>query len=86
MTADSQKTQFNGVTTQSLTYMQKKRYLKYLEDETMQMVSLPYGNGAFSMIIILPKETIDQTLERFCQDMLDKMIYENVQVRLPEWT
>lgn len=85
MTADSQKTQFNGVTTQSLTYMQTTRYLKYLEDETMQMVSLPYGNGAFSMIIILPKETIDQTLERFCQDMLDKMIYENVQVRLPEF-
>ena len=60
MTADSQKTQFNGVTTQSLTYMQTTRYLKYLEDETMQMVSLPYGNGAFSMIIILPKETIDR--------------------------
>lgn len=85
MTADSQKTQFNGITTQSLTYMQTTRYLKYLEDETMQMVSLPYGNGAFSMIIILPKETIDKTLERFCQDMLDKMTYEKVQVRLPEF-
>lgn len=85
MTADSQKTQFNGITTQSLTYMQTTRYLKYLEDETMQMVSLPYGNGAFSMIIILPKETIDKTLEWFCQDMLDKMTYEKVQVRLPEF-
>ena len=85
MTADSQKAQFNGITTQSLTYMQTTRYLKYLEDENMQMVSLPYGNGAFSMIIILPKETIDKALDGFCQDMLDKMIYENVQVRLPEF-
>lgn len=85
MTADSQKTQFNGVTIQNLTYMQTTRYLKYLEDENMQMASLPYGDGAFSMIIILPKETIDQTLESLSQDMLDKMNYENVQVRLPEF-
>lgn len=85
MTADSQKTQFNGITTQSLTYMQTTRYLKYLEDETMKMVSLPYGNGAFSMIIILPKETIDKTIESFCSGMLDKMNYEKVQVCLPEF-
>lgn len=85
MTADSQQAQFYGSTIQNLTYMQTTRYLKYLEDETLKMVSLPYGNGAFSMIVILPKETIDKTLESFCQDMIDRMEYENVQVRLPEF-
>lgn len=33
----------------------------YIEDENMQMVQLPYGNQAFSMLVLLPKSGKKQT-------------------------
>ncbi len=35
--------------------MQQKAEFNYSENETMQMVELPYGNQAFSMLVLLPK-------------------------------
>jgi len=35
--------------------MQQKAEFNYSENETMQMVELPYGNQAFSMVVLLPK-------------------------------
>ncbi len=35
--------------------MQQKAEFNYTENETMQMVELPYGNQAFSMVVLLPK-------------------------------
>ena len=36
--------------------MRQNAHFNYTEDETMQMVELPYGNKAFSMMVLLPKE------------------------------
>ena len=36
--------------------MEKERKFAYNEDEICQRVSLPYGNGAYSMTILLPKK------------------------------
>ena len=35
--------------------MQQKAEFNYTENETMQMVELPYGNQAFHMVVLLPK-------------------------------
>ena len=35
--------------------MHQKAEFNYSENETMQMVELPYGNQAFSMVVLLPK-------------------------------
>ena len=35
--------------------MQQKAEFNYTENETMQIVELPYGNQAFSMVVLLPK-------------------------------
>ncbi|NMB06127.1 MAG: serpin family protein, partial [Bacteroidales bacterium] len=35
--------------------MQQKAEFNYSENEAMQMVELPYGNQAFSMVVLLPK-------------------------------
>ncbi|MDR0892100.1 MAG: serpin family protein [Mediterranea sp.] len=37
-------------------------YYSYYADNNLQVVELPYGNGAFSMVLLLPKD--DPTLER----------------------
>lgn len=36
--------------------MYQKSLMNYTEDEVFSAVSLPYGNGAYSMVILLPKE------------------------------
>lgn len=36
--------------------MHQEAKFNYTEDETMQVVELPYGNKAFSMMVLLPKE------------------------------
>lgn len=36
--------------------MRQKSRFQYTEDQYLQMVQLPYGNKAFSMIVLLPKE------------------------------
>ncbi|MDD4452381.1 MAG: serpin family protein [Proteiniphilum sp.] len=45
----------NGTTIQVEMMRQKNRFL-YAEDQFLQMVQLPYGNKAFSMMVLLPKK------------------------------
>ena len=44
----------NG-TKQTVDMMHQVSEFNYMEDETMQMVQLPYGNEAFSMMVLLPQ-------------------------------
>ena len=44
----------NG-TKRTVDMMAQTAKFNYTEDETMQIVQLPYGNQAFSMLILLPK-------------------------------
>lgn len=39
--------------------MEDTRRVSYYEEESMQAVSLPYGNGSYSAVIILPREGAD---------------------------
>lgn len=45
----------DGTTIQVEMMWQESRFL-YAEDQFLQMVQLPYGNKAFSMMVLLPKE------------------------------
>ena len=42
--------------THKLPMMKQERKYPYTENETFQAVCLPYGNGAFSMTVILPRQ------------------------------
>jgi len=41
---------------QQVDMMQQNSRFNYAEDQILQMVQLPYGNRAFSMMVLLPKE------------------------------
>lgn len=43
-------------TIQQVEMMSQKTKISYTEDQILQMVQLPYGNRAFSMMVLLPKE------------------------------
>jgi len=45
----------NG-TSKDVDMMKQTEYFNYGENETLQAVQLPYGNEAFSMIVLLPQE------------------------------
>ena len=49
----------NG-TKQTVDMMCQTTKFNYTEDETMQVVQLPYGNQAFSMLVLLPKSNKKQ--------------------------
>jgi serpin B len=42
--------------TKQVDMMQQEAKFNYTEDQTLQLVQLPYGNQAFSMMVLLPKE------------------------------
>ncbi|MDO5523450.1 MAG: serpin family protein [Bacteroidia bacterium] len=50
----------NG-TKRTVDMMSQTAQFNYTEDETMQVVQLPYGNQAFSMLVLLPKSGKKQT-------------------------
>ena len=66
--------------------------LSYAEYDGFSMVNLPYGNGAFSMKVILPKEKEDfgKAVRRFDAKTLDKLngkvSKKNVSVIMPKFT
>lgn len=66
--------------------------LYYAEYDGFSMAELPYGNGAFSMKVILPgvKEDFAKAVKRFSAKTLDKLnekaTKENVSVTMPKFT
>ena len=52
---DTRDEPFEGVE-QKVPMMWQKQDLTYAEDDLCQMVSLPYGNHAYSMTVLLPRE------------------------------
>ena len=72
-------------------YMNIKDTFAYTEDSFAQYLDLPYGNGAFSMTLILPKETgganliFDRlTLSQF-NTALEGLFAQEVQVMIPRF-
>lgn len=58
-----------GATGRQVQMMHRKGKMAYGENDTCQIVSLPYGNGAFSMTVMLPREQV--AMNQFL-DLLDK--------------
>ncbi len=72
-------------------YMNMTDTFAYAEDEYAQYLEMPYGNKAFTMTVILPKEMENSstrfsalTSERF-NKVIDKMANEEVTVMLPRF-
>ncbi len=81
----------NGTQTQ-VDMMAQTSEFNYTEDETMQVVQLPYGNQAFSMLVLLPKSGKKQTdvvtaLEKanYWQNTLSRLRSAKVDLFLPKF-
>ena len=65
--------------------------LPYTENNTCSAISLPYGNGAFSMTLLLPKDgtTVDRMMSSMTSDAFKQlqaaMTTEEVSVMLPRF-
>ena len=72
-------------------FMQREATFHYLQNDSLQMIELPYGQGAFSMYVLLPStHSNPQTLvrwlspERFAA-LTSAMDSTKVQLYLPKW-
>ena len=59
-------------------------------NESYESISLPYGNGAFSMTVILPRESIASTIDQlnaevFWNDLIAKQVPMNYDLYLPKF-
>src|SRR3989442_1227990 len=59
--AETREAQFHSVggTAQPMSLMHRHAKMSYTESPTYQAVDLPYGNSAFTMTVLLPKEGVD---------------------------
>lgn len=73
--------------------MTVKEQLRYSVQDGFRMVSLPYGNGSFTMDVILPPEdeSFDKAVARFDAKLYSRLIHSsygtaNVNLKLPKFT
>ena len=89
-TRDEEFTMENGVR-KKVPMMNQTTALPYYSDEMLECVEMPYGNGAFSMLAILPAEskTIDELVDYLDNDVgntvLTNMSEANVHVKFPRF-
>jgi serpin B len=80
-------------TTLRVNMMEQKADYPYYANEYLQCVELPYGNGAFSMVAMLPAENtnLDQLIEYLDEttwnNVSDNLLYgkQNVWLKLPRF-
>ena len=82
---DAKNTSKMDFTTDSATQsivdmMHQEANFNYTHNETMQIVELPYGNKAFSMMLLLPKE--DKSLMDVTHALQEKNYWNNLRDRL----
>jgi len=76
---------------QNVAMMNQTAALSYYANEMLQCVEMPYGNGAFSMVAILPSEskTVDELVNYLDNDVwntvLANMWETNVHVKFPRF-
>jgi len=91
---DLNEGKFNSISGKGvkMDFMHVTNELSYAEYDGFKMVDLPYGNGSFSMKVILPKESEDfgKAVKRFDSKTLDKLngkaSTKNVSVVMPKFT
>ena len=89
---DTQEDVFaNADGTESRTaFMNKEDWLRYVQNDLFGMVSLPYGNGAFSLQVLLPHEgvALANCMEALngnaWTDLLNEMSFTEVNLKLPK--
>jgi serpin B len=87
-----QRTFFNIDNTRAVTnFMYRNDELNYMENETLQALEIPYSDGTYSMVIMLPKEGIDmlgfekQLSEKVYSDIISSLSKAKVEVFLPKF-
>lgn len=56
---DTRQATFNGMAgTKTIPLMSRGGTMRYREDDRVQVVDLPYGNGRYSMTVLLPKQGV----------------------------
>lgn len=82
----------DSVTQSKVDMMYQEANFNYTDDETMQIVELSYGNKAFSMMVLLPKENnklidIIQALKQknYWNNLSDRLADEKVDLYLPKF-
>ncbi len=92
--ADTRNADFHlaGGPTKSVRMMSQEADLPYYGDETLRCVDLPYGNGAFSMMVMMPAAedgSLDDLLAALDADTYNRAVdglYETgVLLKLPRW-
>ncbi|MFA5850307.1 MAG: serpin family protein [Bacteroidales bacterium] len=78
--------------TVSVQMMNNVRKISYFEDQTLSAVTLPYGNGAFNMVILLPKTNISTGKmidalknEQYWGNILTKWTTKEVSMQVPKF-
>ena len=78
-------------TTTQVHMMQREDSLAYYKDDLLQAVELPYGDGQYSMMVLLPKETetvasvLDQLSLNVYKNICDGLTLEKGQLFLPKF-
>jgi len=82
---------YNGNATSTANYMVQEATFKYSETDLLEAIELPYGNSAFSMVVLLPKtgnnvtdvvtNFTSQNWNNWCQSMDSAEVF----VKLPKF-
>lgn len=91
---DTKKDKFKAAdgTVKEVDMMQKTRWEKYSENETFSAVSMRYGNGHYSMQIILPKEgksisdVIETINKKEWKNIVDNMESGKINMMMPRFS
>ena len=76
----------------SVSLMNNQKKLLYFTDDNLSAVNLPYGNGAFSMVIMLPQANVSvskmvTTLKSpmYWQNLIKNMVTKEVNMQIPKF-
>jgi len=80
----------SGGSTKECKMMEIRSYFKYFEDSLLQAIDIPYGNGNYSMTVILPRESEDIDLvvagltQEKWSDWMDRLSPDTVTLFFPK--
>lgn len=85
---------FTGITRdiKKVQMMHQNNKFDYMDNDTLQAVSLPYGNGSYEMTVLLPRQgkSIDEMMQSISADRLTSLRYQmeqcKVDLKLPRFT
>lgn len=85
---------FRGTTRhiQRVPLMHQTAEFSYMDNDTLQAVALPYGNGAYEMVVLLPRDefSIADMMKSVDEQMLTNIRYQmnncKVDLKLPRFT